>query len=338
MVTSGNIMEIPTPYTITNKIIALLTKIEANKTMLSNVSIPDKIITNLTRQTLLKSSVYSAQIEGNTLTPEDMESVIEEDEKQYERQEIDNIIHTLQIMREKGVPDIIDLPYLLELHKMVMYKLVHSSQTGAIRKEPSAIFDKNGNVVYMTPPPSELNSLIISLLHLINNNSDIFPLIKVPLVHLSFEKIHPFLDGNGRVGRLLFQAILAKHNYHFNWLLSIEELLQQKKHTYYYLLEQNDATGFIEFMLENLYEESEKLKNHINEFTNSSDEDFLLPRRHEILNIIKDHTTVSFDQIQRRFLKIPARTLRYDIKQLEKQGFIRKIGTTRGAMYQVRKK
>jgi hypothetical protein len=63
-------MEIPPQFTITNKTITLLAKIEANKAYIQTLKIPDKIITNLTHLTLLKSSVYSAQIEGNSLTPE----------------------------------------------------------------------------------------------------------------------------------------------------------------------------------------------------------------------------------------------------------------------------
>jgi len=86
-----------------------------------------------------------------------------------------------------------------------------------------------------------------------------------------------------------------------------------------------------------LYEESERLKSQLAILSHPSEEDFLLPRRREILEIIKDHKMVSFEQIQRRFLKVPARTIRYDIKQLEKEGFIRKIGSTRGALYQTKK-
>lgn len=330
-------MTIPPVFTLNNKIISLLAKIEANRTYIQTLDIPDTIITNLTHQSLLKSSVFSAQIEGNTLTPEDMEEASEDEEKQYQRLEIENIITALSYMRDKGIPDNIDVPYLLQLHKLVMHKLVHASKTGILRKEASAIFDMYGNVVYMTPPPSEVNDLLIDLLHLVNDTNDLFPLIKAPLAHLSFEKIHPFLDGNGRVGRLVFQAILAKHGYHFNWLLSIEELLQQKKQTYYALLDQNDGTEFIEFMLEIMQQESDRLKLQIDNTSQPSEEDFLLPRRKEILEIIRDHKAISLDQIQRRFLKIPGRTLRYDLQQLEKQGLIRKIGTTRGAMYQERK-
>jgi Fic family protein len=329
-------MKIPPDFKITNTIISLLTKIEANKTHLQSSSIPEKIITNLTHQTLLKSSVYSAQIEGNTLSPDDIENKSEDETKQYERQEIHNIIASLSFIRDKKIPDNIDIPYLLQLHKLVMHKLVHPSMAGMLRKEPSAIFDTAGNVIYMTPPPSEINNLLIELLNFINS-ADVFPLIKAPIAHLTFEKIHPFLDGNGRVGRLLFQAILAKHNYHFNWLVSIEELLQQRKQTYYSLLEQNEATAFIEFILELISVESDRLKSQITNFSSPQEEDFLLPRRREILEIIRDHHIISFEQIHHRFLKIPPRTLRYDIKQLEKSGYIKKIGTTRGALYQIKK-
>jgi len=90
-------------------------------------------------------------------------------------------------------------------------------------------------------------------------------------------------------------------------------------------------------MIEIVYEETEKLKTHMKNLDNPSEEDFLLPRRREILEIIKNHELISFEQIHRRFFKVPTRTLHYDIKQLEKEGFIRKIGTTRGALYQVKK-
>lgn len=67
-----------------------------------------------------------------------------------------------------------------------------------------------------------------------------------------------------------------------------------------------------------------------------NNEEFLLPRRFEILNIIKDHGSVSFDMIRRRFLNVNERTLRYDLKQLQDKGFIRKRGTTKGAYYEVK--
>src|SRR6266566_5955304 len=98
-------MKIPPSYIINNKIVLLLTKIEANKTYLQTVTIPELIANNLMRVSLLKSSVYSAQIEGNSLTMDDVESLTEEDEKQFQRQEVENIISAISFMRDKGVPE-----------------------------------------------------------------------------------------------------------------------------------------------------------------------------------------------------------------------------------------
>jgi hypothetical protein len=103
------------------------------------------------------------------------------------------------------------------------------------------------------------------------------------------------------------------------------------------LLDQSDATEFITFFLEVLLEEIERLKKQLETLQHPPKEAFLLPRRQEILQIIKEHTIISFDQIQRRFLKIPGRTLRYDLQQLIKIGSIQKRGTTRGVMYQITK-
>jgi len=65
-------------------------------------------------------------------------------------------------------------------------------------------------------------------------------------------------------------------------------------------------------------------------------EESLLPRRKEILDIIRDHEVVSSDFIMRRFLVVSSRMIRYDLKKLEEQGFIIKLGTTRGAMYKIK--
>jgi len=63
------------------------------------------------------------------------------------------------------------------------------------------------------------------------------------------------------------------------------------------------------------------------------DEDRLLPRRREILETIRDHKMVSFDFIRRRFVNVPDSTLHYELQQLMKHGFIKKLGVSRGALY-----
>lgn len=329
-------MKVPPDYRLTSKSIFYLTQIEASKAIFERTKIPSKVIENLTRQSLLKSSLYSAKIEGNRLVAEQVEQLNKLDPNLQERIEVENILSAFSYIRGKGGNINIDLNLILKLHTLVMKNLKPKGEIGRFRKEPSAIFNQTGIAVYVAPPHQQVMGLLKKLAEFINKSPDILIPVKAALSHLIFEKIHPFLDGNGRVGRLLIQAILSKQNYHFNYLLSYEEVLNQRKAEYYDLLERDNPSIFIEFMLEVMVEKLEDIKKEILGKDIFTKEDTLLPRRREILAIIRDHQEISLNGLQRRFLKVPARTLRYDLKSLEKDGYIIKIGSTKGVLYKAK--
>lgn len=330
-------MKIPSTYALTSKSIYYLTQIEAQKAIFENTQIPKKVIENLTRQSLLKSSLYSAKIEGNKLVLEEAENLQKLDPALQERIEVENVLAAFSYIRSRSPKITIDVTLLLKLHSLVMKNLQPKNEIGKIRKEPIAIFNQAGIAIYLAPKASEVKKLLENLTKFINQESDILIPVKAFLSHFIFEKIHPFMDGNGRVGRLLVQTILAKGNYHFGFLLSFEEILNSRKAEYYDLLERNQPGFFVEFMLEILLAKLEEIKKEIFSKSSFTAEDALLPRRREILNIIRDHGEISLDSVQRRFLKVPGRTLRYDLKSLEKAGYILKVGTTRGTLYKAKK-
>lgn len=325
-------MQIPPKYKITEEMLDLIAQVEAKKALFENIPVSASLINDLQRRSLLKSSLFSAKIEGNTLNENDLDRLSRMDKDLKDRLEVENIITAFNFVRNNPTKTLNKI-FLLDLHKIVTKGLV--PDLGKLRKEPSAIFNQSGFPVYMPPPPSEIESLVDNLIVYINSSNERNVLIKAALSHITFEKIHPFLDGNGRVGRLLYNTILAKGNYHFNWLLSLEELINERKEEYYVYLDKNDATSFIEFSLEILIISAQKVLDRLNEQKTGVEEQ-LLPRRKEILDIIRDHNVISLDSIKRRFLKVPARTIRYDLKKLEEKGFIIKIGSTRGAMYKAR--
>ena len=90
-------------------------------------------------------------------------------------------------------------------------------------------------------------------------------------------------------------------------------------------------------MLKLIVQIEEKMK-QLEELTQNKDiqEQKLLPRRKEILSIIRNHEFISSEALRRRFLKISPRMIRYDLKNLEKEGFILKIGSTRGVVYKIK--
>jgi Fic family protein len=213
-----------------------------------------------------------------------------------------------------------------------MYNL--RSDAGSIRLEQSAIFNSAGVAVYLTPPPQEIKSLLENWKLQIELSST-HPIIQAIISHYQFEKIHPFIDGNGRVGRLIISQQLRRSGYDFNGLLILEASIDKSRDEYYFHLqnEKKDLTNFIEYFLI-LISSSATLA--INKIANPDPlrlSSNLLPRRQELLNIIRDHRVVSFDFLHRRFSAIPASTLRFDLLSLQKGGFIQKLGVTRGALY-----
>lgn len=326
-------MLIPPKYDLTPKISQLLQSIEGCKEVINSISIPPEIELNIRRQSTLRSSLFSARIEGNDLTLNDLDATPSKNQKKIE---IFNILKALNWISERHLKDI-SLKDILQIHTLVLNNLIEKQHLGEFRSEVSAIFNAAGITVYMPPPPRQVQSLTERLLKFINSLKEPFIPIKASLAHYTFEKIHPFLDGNGRVGRLLLQAVLKKDGYDMKGLLSLEEYLDNHRSAYYFALEnpERDVTSFIEFILEAIDETAKKAKALVLQKEKLDATDYLLPRRAEILNIIREHQMVSFDTIRRRFTTIPERTLSYDLKKLQDAGLIRKRGTTKGAYYQI---
>jgi len=325
-------MKIPPKYKLTAEISHLLEEIEFCKSVIASTDLPIKIEQNLRRQSVLKSSLYSAKIEGNELLMKDLSSMSSKD---LEKVEVFNILKAINhISNEQSSKT--NLKTFLDIHKILLSGL--SNDFGHFRTEMNAIFDASGSVVYLPPPPNLVKPLLEDLIEYIDSSSEKIIPIKACIAHYIFEKIHPFIDGNGRVGRILIQKILYQHDYWMKGLLSIEEYLNENRQNYYMALEESesDISAYVTFMLKALASTSKKAKDLILIKSKYHDEtDNLLPRRMEILNIIKDHQFVSFDTIRRRFDGINERTLRYDLKKLQDENFITKLGVTKGVYYRV---
>ncbi len=210
-----------------------------------------------------------------------------------------------------------------------------SPSAGVFRTEQSAIFNQAGIAIYITPPDVEIRPLLSQMFSQFNQ-LNIHPVLKAAILHFQFEKIHPFLDGNGRVGRLLIHQVLKSHNLALNGLVGFENYVETNKDEYYDLLAMNtkDITEFAYFLLNALIQDSQiAIKKTTSTPQNPSKTTLLLPRRQEIIHIISDHQSVNFDMLHRRFLAIPPSTLRYDLLQLQRKGYIKKLGTTKGVLY-----
>lgn len=326
-------MKIPPKYTVTTEMLSLISQIEAKKIYFSSLNLSPNVKEQIMRVSLLKSSLFSARIEGNPLELPDLESKDAEEEK---KEEIFNIIDAISLLDTKLTTGMLSKNLPLELHNCILKNI--APDAGHFRKEISAIFNQSGIALYLPPPPSNIHLLLNKLFIYINSNMEKFPVITAFITHLVFEKIHPFLDGNGRVGRILIAAVLKAKGWDFSFAVPFEEYLDTHKSEYYYHLDKGlqDTNNYLIFMLEAYLNQLNKIKEQIEEEVTKERKVFLPPRQEEIINIIKDHAVVSFDMIRRRFLKVPERTLRYDLKRLVDQGFIEKSGQTKGSYYRLK--
>jgi Fic family protein len=313
-------------FSRTKEIEQHLLDIEAIKIVFEQQKYLPQVEEKIRRLSLLKSSLYSARIEGNPLHLSDTNSLDSTDQYKIE---VSNLLKAYEYLNFQTVTKNISVEIIRDLHQKVMSNL--SSTAGKFRQEPWAIFDQSGNAIHLAPPyfdiPKLMNEYVAYLINLTEH-----PCITSAISQFIIEKIHPFADGNGRAGRLVSAYILKQSNYHLRGMIPFEEYTDNHRQAYYYALEPStDMTEFVEYFLNSLVVTSksilEQLKNHP---TSTPSLPF---RRQEIFDIISDHPNCSFDFLQRRFSRVNPKTLHYDLKKLLDLGIIVKIGATRGALY-----
>ncbi|MBQ8571716.1 MAG: Fic family protein [Kiritimatiellae bacterium] len=240
-------------YTISAKAINLIAEISAliEGIGLSNIDIQDL---HLRKTNLIKTIQGSTAIEGNTLTEEQITAILDGKKVIAPKKEIDEVLGAASAYEQIQKIDPTKVNNILHIHKIMMENLVEES--GTFRTKQVGVIDASGNVIHMPPPSSLVPTLIKDLVKWLNR-TDEHPLIKSCIFHYEFEFIHPFIDGNGRVGRYLQTSILGKWKKIF-YTLPIENIVWQNQNGYYLALRRSSLIGdcfpFIEFMLERIKE------------------------------------------------------------------------------------
>jgi Fic family protein len=326
-------MKFPPVFTYTPAIKQLLYDLDVLKAGYELHPVPAAQAINLRRASLLKSSLFSARIEGNPLELADVDDIRPSD-TDIHKIEVGNLVSAYEQLSDI-IGQNVTLDTLKKLHALVLRDI--SGDAGVFRMEESAIYNQSCTAVYLTPAPQNIRTLLDALCIYVNAAKDTTP-VAAGLAHIWFEKIHPFLDGNGRVGRLLSAYILKKGGYDFSGLVPFEQYLDEHRDDYYYFVgrDTQDVTSFVEFYVTALLAQARISLKAAHESGKPDKYADLLPRRGEIMRLIEDHKIVSFDFLARRFRAVPVRTLHNDLAQLSKAGLVQKMGSTRGVSYTLR--
>ena len=236
------------PFEITNSI---LDKIAEIAELVGQVSATSGLTTNPTlRRTNRIRTIYSSlAIEQNTLSLDQVTAVLDGKRVLAPPKDIAEVKNAYEIYDMMDSLDPYSVDALLDAHGVMTRGLVEES--GCFRSRPVGVVDKQGNILHFGTLPAYVPGLTMELLDWVRD-SDYHMLIKSCVFHYELEVIHPFSDGNGRIGRLWHTLLLTQWKPLFAWL-PVESMIHDRQDEYYAAINQSnfegESTEFIEFML-----------------------------------------------------------------------------------------
>lgn len=236
------------PFEINERIMADVIEIAE---LVGRVSVTDKISMNPTlRRTNRIQTIYSSlAIEQNTLDIEQVTAVLSGKRVIAPLKDIAEVQNAYEIYDNMDKLNPYSIDDLLKAHSVMERGLLN--EAGEFRSRPVGVADSEGNILHFGTLPQYVPKLIQELLEW-TEKSEIHLLIKSCVFHYEFELIHPFADGNGRMGRLWHTLLLSKWNPIFAWL-PIESIIHDNQSEYYNAINVSNNNGnstvFIEFML-----------------------------------------------------------------------------------------
>ncbi len=236
------------PYEITQTILKLITSI-SEKIGEVNANYLNKQSPTLRKQNKIKTIHSSLQIEGNTLSQEQITALIENKRVIGPEKDVTEVLNAIKVYENLESFKATDEKSFLNAHQIMMKGLI--ANPGKYRNKSVGIV-KGLEVAHVAPPFENVPFLMKDLFTYLKKSDEI-ALIKSCVFHYEMEFIHPFLDGNGRIGRL-WQTIILMEKYPVFEFLPFETLINKTQNEYYQSLALSDKTGnstvFIEYMLQ----------------------------------------------------------------------------------------
>lgn len=236
------------PFEITDDILDAIAEIAE---LVGQVTVTHGLSANPTlRRTNRIRTIYSSlAIEQNTLSLEQVTAVLNGKYVIAPPKDIAEVKNAYEIYEMLDSLNPYSVDDLLKAHAVMTKDLVEES--GCFRSGPVGVVDKHGNVLHFGTLPAYVPNLVYELFDWVQN-SNIHMLIKSCVFHYEFELIHPFADGNGRIGRLWHTLLLSNWKPLFAWL-PVESIIHDRQDEYYRAINKSNAEGestvFIEFML-----------------------------------------------------------------------------------------
>jgi len=321
------IVSMKPPYEITNSILKLIASISEKIGEINAVRL-NKPSPELRKRNRVRTIQASLEIEGNTLSEDQITAIIENKRVIGPKKDIIEVLNAIEVYEKLPEFKHNSLRSFLKAHQLLMKGLI--DMPGKFRSETVGIV-KGKEIAHIAPPATNLPYLMKNLFDYLKKEDDPI-LIKSCVFHYEIEFIHPFMDGNGRMGRFWQTLILIKAYPVFEFL-PFETIIKDRQEDYYRVLSESDKSGkstaFVEFILSAINESLEELLKFQNRIVTTKD------RMEYFISIYRDDAFARKDYMN-IFKEISSSTASRDLKYGIKQELIVKQGHKRMTKYKIK--
>ncbi|MDO8498626.1 MAG: Fic family protein [bacterium] len=350
-------------YIITNKILKNIGVVDASREVILNSPLIPAWEAKFRKEALERSVHHGTHLEGNRLSFEEAQEVLDGQEvvaRERDIQEVINYRNVLKFLDDLASQIKAEGRYTLtpeilcDIHRLVVEKLVIPEKAGAFRTKQVVLKNSlTGEVSYTPPPAAEVPYQVEDLLNWINSEEilEVHPIIKAGIVHYELARIHPFVEGNGRTARAVATLIMFLDGYDIRKLFSLEEYFDSSPMDYYTNLQavsnqlvldnkDRDLTPWLEYFVEGVAIELNKIKERVRRISMDSrvkdklgEQVELNERQMLIMEYLHRHKEMRNKDFRKIFPDFSDDTVLREIKFLKQKDLLKKTGGTKNAVY-----
>lgn len=339
-------------FNITNKTLNNISKIEAAEEVIRHSPLLPLWEKQFKEDAIVRSAYHGTHIEGNMLKQDEAKDVLLGKDvlgRPRDIQEIINYRKVIELIDEEAQKKIdkITEQLIKKLHRTITSKILTPEQAGEYRLKQVVIRNSStGEITFKPPTPMEVPFLMREFVYWINkeNADEIHPVLRAGIVHHELVRIHPFIDGNGRVARVLASLILLLGGYDIRRFFSLEEYYDRDAVVYYEHLGKataGDLTSWLEYFTYGAAIEFTKTKEKILKLSKDvklkermgGKQIFLTERQIKIIEYIQEVGYLQNKSFSTLFSDISEDSVLRDVQDLIKKGIIKKVGSTKSARY-----
>lgn len=345
-------------YTISNGILQNIGKVEASRAIIMSAPLVPAWEAKFREEAMYRTVHFGTHLEGNELNFTEAVNVLEGKKVEARDRDVQEVLNYRQVL--KYIDEIKDRKEfkvseedILKLHRFTVERILEKEQSGAYRS--SAVVVKNsqtGEISFRPPPAIEVPYLVDEFLRWVNakETRELHPVLQAGITHYELVRIHPFVDGNGRVARAVATLVMYLQDYDIKKFFSLEEHFDRDAVNYYHSLQEvsknnNDLTPWLAYFTETLGLELLNVRKRVERLSVDmrikeklgGKQLALNERQMRIMEYVQKVGYIENRTFRELLPKVSDDTILRDLKVLINEGILKKEGITKSSRYVLRK-